>query len=92
MYARGMTTREIEGHLKKIYGVEVRAALVSQVTEAVSEEVKRWQSRTLEPIDGIVYLDALYVKMRHEGRVENPRSVCGHRSGPGGTQGGTRGR
>jgi putative transposase len=71
MYARGMTTRDIEGHLKEIYGVEVSPALVSQVTEAVNEEVKRWQSRALEPIYGIVYLDALYVKMRHEGRVEN---------------------
>jgi len=71
MYARGMTTREIESHLKEIYGVEVSPALVSQVTEAVSEEVKRWQNRALEPIYGIVYLDALYVKMRHEGRVEN---------------------
>ena len=71
MYARGMTTREIEGHLKEIYGVEVSAGLISQVTEAVSEEVKTWQNRALEPIYGIVYLDALYVKMRHEGRVEN---------------------
>jgi putative transposase len=71
MYARGMTTREIESHLKEIYGVDVSPALVSQVTEAVIEEVKRWQSRPLEPIYGIVYLDALYVKMRHEGRVEN---------------------
>ncbi len=71
MYARGMTTREIESHLQEIYGVEVSSALVSQVTEAVSEEVKRWQNRALEPIYGIVYLDALYVKMRHEGRVEN---------------------
>lgn len=71
MYARGMTTREIEGHLKEIYGVDISPALVSQVTEAISEEVKRWQSRPLEPIYGIVYLDALYVKMRHEGRVEN---------------------
>ena len=71
LYARGMTTRDIEGHLKEIYGVEISPALVSQVTEAVNEEVKRWQSRALEPIYGIVYLDALYVKMRHEGRVEN---------------------
>jgi putative transposase len=71
LYARGMTTRDIEGHLKEIYGVETSPALVSQVTEAVNEEVKRWQSRALEPIYGIVYLDALYVKMRHEGRVEN---------------------
>jgi putative transposase len=71
MYARGMTTREIEGHLKEIYGLEVSPTLVSQVTEAISEEVKVWQNRALEPVYGIVYLDALYVKMRHEGRVEN---------------------
>ena len=71
MYARGMTTRDIEGHLKEIYGVEVSAGLISQVTEAVSEEVRTWQTRALEPIYGIVYLDALYVRMRHEGRVEN---------------------
>jgi putative transposase len=71
MYARGMTTREIQGHLQEMYGVEVSAALISEVTDAVSEEVKAWQSRPLEPIYGIVFLDALYVKMRHEGRVEN---------------------
>ena len=71
MYARGMTTREIQGHLQEIYGVEVSPALISQVTEEVMEEVKAWQSRPLEPIYPIVYLDALYVKMRHEGRVEN---------------------
>jgi putative transposase len=66
-----MTTREIQGHLQEIYGVEVSPSLISEVTEAVMEEVKTWQNRPLEPIYGIVYLDALYVKMRHEGRVEN---------------------
>jgi putative transposase len=71
LYARGLTTREIQGHLQEIYGVEVSPTLVSDVTEAVLEEVKSWQNRPLEPIYGIVYLDALYVKMRHEGRVEN---------------------
>ena len=71
MYARGMTTREIQGHLQEMYGVEVSPALISEVTDAGSEEVKAWQSRPLEPIYGIVFLDALYVKMRHEGRVEN---------------------
>jgi putative transposase len=71
LYARGMTTREIQGHLKEIYGVEVSPSLISDVTDAVMEEVKAWQNRPLEPIYGIVYLDALYVKMRHEGRVEN---------------------
>jgi putative transposase len=54
-----------------MYGVEVSAALISEVTDAVMEEVKAWQSRPLEALYPIVYLDALYVKMRHEGRVEN---------------------
>jgi putative transposase len=71
MYARGMTTRDIQGHLKEIYGVEVSPGLISNVTDAVVEEVKAWQSRPLEPLYPILYLDALFVKMRHEGRVEN---------------------
>ena len=71
MYARGMTTREIQGHLQEMYGVEVSATLISDVTDGVMEEVKTWQNRPLEPVYGVVYLDALYVKMRHEGRVEN---------------------
>ncbi len=71
MYARGMTTREIQGHLQQMYGVEVSPTLISDVTDAVLDEVKIWQNRPLEPIYGVVYLDALYVKMRHEGRVDN---------------------
>ena len=71
LYARGMTTREIQGHLQEMYGVEVSPTLISDVTDAVLDEVKAWQNRPLEPIYGVVFLDALYVKMRHEGRVEN---------------------
>jgi putative transposase len=71
MYARGMTTREIQGHLQQMYGVEVSPALISTVTDAVMEEVRAWQNRPLEPIYGLMFLDALYVKMRHEGRVDN---------------------
>jgi putative transposase len=71
MYARGMTTREIQGHLEEIYGVEISPSLISEVTDAVVEEVQQWQSRPLEGLYPIVYLDALFVKMRHEGRVEN---------------------
>lgn len=71
MYARGMTTREIQGHLQEMYGVEVSPGLISEVTDGVMEEAKAWQNRPLEPLYTIVYLDALYVKMRHEGRVEN---------------------
>ena len=71
MYARGMSTREIQGHLQEMYGVEVSPTLISTVTDAVMEEVRAWQTRPLEPIYGLLFLDALYVKMRHEGRVEN---------------------
>jgi putative transposase len=71
MYARGMSTREIQGHLQEIYGAEISASLISEVTDAVMDEVQQWQSRLLEPIYAIIYLDALYVKMRHEGRVDN---------------------
>jgi putative transposase len=71
MYARGMTTREIQGHLEEIYGVGVSPALISEVTDAVQAEVRAWQSRPLDTLYPIVYLDALKVKMRHEGRVSN---------------------
>lgn len=71
LYARGMTTREIQGHLEEMYQVEVSPALISNVTDAVIEEVKAWQSRPLDVVYPIVYLDALMVKMRTDGRVEN---------------------
>lgn len=71
MYARGMSTREIQGHLAEIYQVEISASLISEVTDAVLEEVKAWQSRPLENLYPVLFLDALMVKMRHEGRVEN---------------------
>lgn len=71
MYARGMSTRDIQAHLEEIYGVEVSPGLISEVTDAVMEDVRTWQSRPLEPLYIILYLDALMVKMRHEGRVEN---------------------
>jgi hypothetical protein len=71
MYARGMSTRDIQAHLQEIYGAEVSASLVSEVTDQVMEDVRAWQSRPLEPLYMILYLDALVVKMRHEGRVEN---------------------
>src|ERR1700712_222368 len=71
MYSRGMSTREIQGHLEEMYQVEVSPSLISDVTEGVMEQARAWQNRPLEAFYGIVFLDALYVKMRHEGRVEN---------------------
>jgi putative transposase len=71
MYARGMSTREIQGHLEEIYGVEVSPTLISNVTDAVSEEVKAWQSRPVNELYPILYLDALYVKIREGSHVQN---------------------
>ena len=68
LYARGMTVREIQSHLEEIYGAEVSPSLISSVTDAVAEEVKTWQSRPLDPIYPIVYLDCIHVKIR-EGAV-----------------------
>jgi putative transposase len=68
LYARGMTVREIQAHLQEMYGTEVSPSLISSVTDAVSEEVKAWQGRPLDPIYPIVYLDCIHVKVR-EGAV-----------------------
>jgi len=71
LYARGMTTRDIQAHLEELYQVEVSPALISNVTDAVLDEVQAWQSRPLEQLYPIVYLDALHVKMRDNGHVQN---------------------
>jgi putative transposase len=71
MYARGMSTREIVGHLRDLYGVEVSPDLISVVTDAVLEEVEAWQARPLEPVYPLVFFDALRVKVRDEGLVRN---------------------
>jgi putative transposase len=71
LYARGLTVREIQGHLREIYGTEVSPDLISRVTDAVLEEVKEWQSRPLEACYPIVFFDALRVKIRDEGLVRN---------------------
>ena len=71
LYARGMTTREIQAHLEEIYQVEVSPALISSVTDAVLEEVKVWQNRPLDALYPILYLDALQVKVRDGAHVRN---------------------
>jgi putative transposase len=70
LYARGMTTREMQSHLQELYDVEVSPALISKVTDAVLDEVKAWQSRPLDAVWPIVYLDAIHLKIRTEGRVQ----------------------
>jgi putative transposase len=71
MYARGMSTREIQGHLRELYGIDISPDLVSAVTDAVLDEVAEWQNRPLEACYPLVFLDALRVKVRDEGTVRN---------------------
>lgn len=71
LYARGLTVRDIQAHLEEMYGVEVSPGLISTVTNEVQEEVKEWQQRPLDKLYPIIYLDALVVKVRQEGRIAN---------------------
>lgn len=71
LYARGLSTREIQQHLEEIYQVEVSPALISNVTEEVIEEVRAWQNRELDEVYPIMYLDALQFKVRDGGHVRN---------------------
>jgi putative transposase len=71
MYARGMTVREIRGHLEELYGIEVSPDLISAVTDAVLEAVAEWQNRPLEAVYPVVFFDAIRVKIRDEGFVRN---------------------
>ena len=71
LYARGMTTRQIKQHLEEIYQVEVSPSLISSVTDAITDEVKAWQSRPLDSVYPILYLDALVVKVRESSHIQN---------------------
>lgn len=71
LYARGLTVREVRGHLEEIYGVDVSPDLISRVTDGVLEEVAAWQERPLQEVYPIVYFDGFVVKVRHDGFVRN---------------------
>lgn len=71
LYARGLSTRDIQGQLEELYGAEVSPTLISNVTNAVMEDVRAWQSRPLSAVYPILYFDALFVKSRQEGPVNN---------------------
>jgi putative transposase len=71
LYARGMTTRDIRAHLAEVYGAEVSPALISNVTSVVAEEITAWQTRPLDAVYPIIYIDALVVKVRDSGTVDN---------------------
>jgi len=97
LYARGNSTRDIQAMLEELYGIDVSPTTVSAITEKVWPLVEQWQNRPLEKLYAIVYLDALHVKLRREGRVQNTavytvlgvdleghRDVLGHWVGDGG--------
>jgi len=71
MYARGMSTREIQGHLQELYGLDVSPDLISTVTDSVLDEIAEWQNRPLERLYPLVFFDAIRVKIRDEGSVKN---------------------
>jgi putative transposase len=71
LVARGMTTRDVRAHVADVYQVDISAELVSRITDAVLPELREWQSRPLDPIYPILYLDAIVVKVRTDGRVRN---------------------
>ena len=71
LYARGLTTREIPAHVGELYGIEISPDLVSAVTDAVLKDVGAWQRRGLEATYAIVFFDAIRVKIRNEGMINN---------------------
>jgi putative transposase len=75
LYARGLTVREIQGHLAEIYGTEVSPDLISTITDTVLADAKAWQNRPLERVHPIVYVDALVVKIRDGHRSETRRAA-----------------
>jgi transposase-like protein len=71
MYAKGLSTRDIEAHIRDIYGVNISPTLVSRITDKIMPEIAEWQSRPLEKVYPIVFLDAIHFKVRQDGRVIN---------------------
>jgi len=71
MYAKGMSTRDIEDQMKDIYGIEVSPVLVSKVTDKILPQIVEWQSRPLDPVYPIVYLDAIHFKVKQDNRIVN---------------------
>ena len=71
MYAKGMTTRDIQSHVQEFYGLDISASLVSQITDKIIDLAKQWHNRPLEPVYPIVFFDAIHYKVTNEGKVTN---------------------
>jgi len=84
MYARGMSVRDIQAHLAEIYGTDVSPDLISRVTDAVADEIQAWQARPLDAVWPVVFLDALVIKVRDQGVVQNKSAYIALGMGVGG--------
>jgi transposase-like protein len=69
MYAKGMTTRDIQSHVEEIYGLEISPTMVSNITDSIVVHAKEWQSRPLAEVYPIVFFDAIHYKVRQDGKV-----------------------
>jgi putative transposase len=87
LYSRGMTTRDIEAHLLEIYGINASRELISNVTDVVVDEIKAWQSRPLDEVYPIVYVDGIRIRVKDSGVVTTKVAYLpGHWGGRGGPQ------
>jgi transposase-like protein len=71
LYGKGMSFRDISSHIEEMYDMEISHTVLSEITDRVLPQIKAWQNRPLEPLYAIVWLDAMFYKVRHEGRVQN---------------------
>lgn len=71
MYAKGMSTRDIQSHIEELYGIEISPVLVSNITDKIVETAVQWQNRILEPVYPIVFFDAIFYKVREDGKVKS---------------------
>ena len=69
MYAKGMTTRDIESHMRELYDIEISDSTISRITDKILPIVKEWQERPLEEIYAVVFMDAIHYHVRNEGRI-----------------------
>lgn len=87
MHARGMTIRQIQGHIEEIYGFEASPSLISAITDTVMQEVTAWQNRPLEPCYPVVFMDAIRVNIRSDGAITNKAAFAARTILPEGTRG-----
>ena len=71
MYAKGMTTRDIQSHVEELYGLEVSAVLISNITDKIVEKANQWQNRILEPVYPVVFFDAIFYKVKEDAKVQS---------------------